>query len=333
MHPMFEIVRIVHPVGHGGFVSETVLGDEFTVVFDCGSKARSHIGLLTREINNLKSLTCSIDLLVISHFDEDHFNGLSLLISTFTVREVIVPSIPKEFRLVYNALTKGAYSQIMNLFEERDIAVREVREATTFRDPEDIWEWIVFPLLNSRDWTNLSKLMLSLSVDPLKLNDVQYVASKLTTIKKCYINAFGTAKMNDNGIVMISQAVQEPIQWHCIAIHNKNYKLSSLFHRTSAFYTGDSNLKGRKKGDVMSFINRHCGRNRLGLVQIPHHGSNRNSSTSLITDFPSDVYYYQDRSVARILRNTGLYSQLSFGNTLLGIHSSASDCFWQLLLF
>lgn len=333
MHPSFAILRIVHPVGQGGFVSETVLDSGFTVVFDCGCKAKNSIGLLTREINNLKHSASSIDRLVVSHFDEDHVNGLSLLVSAIPIREVLIPFIPKEFRLVYNALTGGAYSQIRSLFEERDIEVNETQEITSYKDPDGIWEWIAFPLLNSGDWTNLRLQMKSLSVDVKKLDDAQYVESKLALIKKGYINVFGTAKMNDNGLLMISQAVREPMQWHCFASQNKNSHLGSLFHRTAAFYSGDANLNGRKKGDVISFIHRHCGRNRLGLLQIPHHGSHRNSSSSLITDFPSDVYYYQDRNQARLLRNTGLYSKLLFGNNLLGIHASASDRFGQLICF
>ena len=105
----FVLIRMVHPIGQGGFVSETVLGDGFTVVFDCGSKTKDHEKLLVREINRLKGWTDHIETLVISHFDEDHYNGLSLLVSSFPIREVIVPSIPKEFRRVYDSLTGGAY--------------------------------------------------------------------------------------------------------------------------------------------------------------------------------------------------------------------------------
>jgi len=53
----FELIRMVHPIGQGGFVSETVSGDGFTVVFDCGSKTRNHQKLLAREVKQLRVFT------------------------------------------------------------------------------------------------------------------------------------------------------------------------------------------------------------------------------------------------------------------------------------
>lgn len=330
MHTGFAFARLIHPVGHGGFVSETIMKDGFTVVYDCGSRGKGHDRLLSREINRLKRLTGRIDKLVISHFDEDHVNGLSSLVSEFPIGEVIIPAIPKDFHLVYDILTGEAYTRILNLFEGR-AEIRRIIETSTIYSSDDLWEWIAYPLLSPRDWQNLRIQMLSHSVNMSMLNDVHYIESNLRTIKKCFVLAFGSAKMNENGIVMLSQAFREPGRWHCIIDHHMA-DLGSLFHRTSAFYTGDTNLKGRKKGDVMSFIERYCGRNRLGLVQIPHHGSKSNSSSSFVADFPSDLYFYQDRSMTRLLGNIGLYTQLFRGKNVFGIHSSSFDLFSQFII-
>ncbi|MGL4902776.1 MAG: MBL fold metallo-hydrolase [Cetobacterium sp.] len=67
--------RSVYPVGHGGFHGEKI-GEDFHFIFDCGSKNQKNLNDLIEK--NYKDIT-EIDLLVISHFHEDHYNGLSKL--------------------------------------------------------------------------------------------------------------------------------------------------------------------------------------------------------------------------------------------------------------
>ena len=331
--PGFALERIIHPVGQGGFISETIFWDSFTIVFDCGSKGRKHKELLSRQIDILKKRTSSIDLLFISHFDEDHVNGVTMLVSEFQIEKVIIPFVPAEFRYIYDVLTGGSYSQMRSIIGRRDVLIIEIEDNQSFSDPTHVWEWDALPLLSLSDWNRLRYEMYSHSITISKLDDPQYVASNLATIKGCFISAFGTARMNQNGLVVISQAVEEPMEWNDLFFYNGRSFGGGIFHRTTAFYTGDANLKGRKKGAVISFVKRHCGMNRLGLVQIPHHGSNRNSSSSFPTDFPADVYFYQDRNSVRINRNIGLISKLLWRNVLLGVHSSSSCTFRQLLSF
>lgn len=89
---MEEIIfrRILHPVGHGAFFTEQLkkVDDKerersfLNVVYDCGATARrSNIPSLIKEETKITfNEEEHIDLLFISHFDEDHTNGLEYLL-------------------------------------------------------------------------------------------------------------------------------------------------------------------------------------------------------------------------------------------------------------
>ena len=73
--------RILHPVGHGAFFTEQFWDERknryFNVVYDCGGIRNKTI--LEEEINSSFEENEHIDMLFISHFDDDHVNGLATL--------------------------------------------------------------------------------------------------------------------------------------------------------------------------------------------------------------------------------------------------------------
>ena len=76
------MIRTFHAVGHGCFVTERFKSqkgnDEIKVVYDCGGTNKK---VIEREINNAFKINDNIYALCISHFDNDHINGLPTLIS------------------------------------------------------------------------------------------------------------------------------------------------------------------------------------------------------------------------------------------------------------
>lgn len=84
--------RTLHPVGQGAFFSEQFFDSSnqclFSVIYDCGSTSK---GLLNHEIEQLEK---SIDIMFISHFDNDHINGLKTLIEKKLLRATSVVVIP-----------------------------------------------------------------------------------------------------------------------------------------------------------------------------------------------------------------------------------------------
>lgn len=81
------MTRTFHSVGQGAFYTEVY--DGFNVVYDCGSSTGHN--LVTNEIKKEFHEKEKIDLLFISHFHEDHINGLDFLLDYCDVKYIILP--------------------------------------------------------------------------------------------------------------------------------------------------------------------------------------------------------------------------------------------------
>jgi len=96
-----KIIRVFHPIGQGAFYSENHVGrngDKFNIVYDCGSltvKGRK----LENKIKGSLARGTIIDILFLSHFDEDHVSGVEFLKKHFDVRTVIIPLLEEEAKI------------------------------------------------------------------------------------------------------------------------------------------------------------------------------------------------------------------------------------------
>lgn len=94
-----------HSVGQGCFYSGEIYcatsSKPLRVVYDCGSETRG--GSLEREIRSYQQLVhdSQLDMLVISHLDADHVNGLSLLLDNgLTAENVFLPYLTPAERAI-----------------------------------------------------------------------------------------------------------------------------------------------------------------------------------------------------------------------------------------
>lgn len=88
-----EIVRNHYPVGQGFFSSQQIsYGDEkYTCVYDCGSVSKGGGSLLDKYVGDLRNTTDTINILFLSHFDDDHINGVKKLVGKFNINKIIIP--------------------------------------------------------------------------------------------------------------------------------------------------------------------------------------------------------------------------------------------------
>ena len=92
-----EVTRIIHPIGQGAFYTESIKTNDnlYNVVYDCGSGNYKYTPKrLKQDIASFYNPDDVIDLLFISHFDNDHINGIrELKKRTSKIRNIVVPLI------------------------------------------------------------------------------------------------------------------------------------------------------------------------------------------------------------------------------------------------
>ena len=104
---MMEMARTFHPVGQGAFYSEQFRsenGDDFRIVYDCGTKTSQEKVHPVKVIQEAFNDSKPIDILFISHFDEDHVSMISELLNQHAIiKLVVLPLLPVEETAVLQA--------------------------------------------------------------------------------------------------------------------------------------------------------------------------------------------------------------------------------------
>lgn len=191
MSPKMKLTRIIHPVGQGGFYTETLRQreQEVNIVYDCGGYNRGE----KKMKNYLDSYLFSektkkkIEAVFISHLHADHINGLQYLLDNAEVKYLFLPQLSDNIFLeafLYNFCLTGNYSHVnqflMHLYNgDRTYGDNEIRTkiiqanpANDNRLPEDFnMEEIPMdsPGLNAWDWEQGKSINLS-SIDSISAN-------------------------------------------------------------------------------------------------------------------------------------------------------------------
>lgn len=97
---MFCFKRIFHPVGQGAFFSEHFLLESgksiFNIVYDCGTNSTKPKNMVENNADNMFSCLANnhVDVLFISHLDDDHVNKIKYLIEKKYVDEKTIIIMP-----------------------------------------------------------------------------------------------------------------------------------------------------------------------------------------------------------------------------------------------
>ena len=96
-----EVTRIIHPVGQGGFYSETFKKgyDVFNVIYDCGGNSKTSIDAYLENYYPSDLYSNTIDAVFISHLHDDHINGLQYLLENLNVKYLFLPQLTKNEKL------------------------------------------------------------------------------------------------------------------------------------------------------------------------------------------------------------------------------------------
>lgn len=319
--------RVIFPVGHGGFAFENI--GNTNVIFDCGSDTT--LSRVEMYIDCLIMHGVShIDYLFISHFDKDHVNALKYLINSFQVKQVFIPFVPKEYRIIYNRATLGAYREINNVLQEaRGIEVNEVQDTIQVYNP--LWEWNITNMLTIADLANLSEKIVLEGLDMNRFDEADYVTLYKDKINRAMKKAFGALGPNSKGLVVLSQkivtaTVDNIDLWKDRFSYRLVRGVIGNFDATDCLYVGDANLSSAiNVKEVQDFITKCKAQQPMLLMQIPHHGSRRNMRDTFNMDFPSKYYFVNDINRARIRKKKIVYQALKRKKQLLVVRESCRD--------
>lgn len=91
---LFHVHQRFHAVGHGTFLTGMAEKDSnkvYSWIYDCGSKRSQAVKNALARIKSWKTWSDPVDLLVLSHFDDDHVNGLEDLLKQQRVTCLVMP--------------------------------------------------------------------------------------------------------------------------------------------------------------------------------------------------------------------------------------------------
>ncbi len=314
-----NIIRTFHPVGQGAFYSERI--DNFNLVYDCGTKSEKN--LLAPVVAQSFNRQDIINILVISHFDEDHINLIPKLKETVKdIQTVIYPLMSPEQKAFFLSTyeDKNLYDIVLNPQEyfngakiiwirpadrERDYYYNnEERPPYSIENLEDEQridsgkgisipvsaDWIFIPY--NHDDGSKSKLITTLFEKTFKDDkdfDIDNIADSLSKSHICNkIRAIYKDKSiggtNENSLLMYSG----PIKKDTYYIRRHIQYLYCHFCRPIISHYIGCIYTGDATIDtnILNWINAIKKYYDVGTIQIPHHGSLKSFNPSLLDNGP-----------------------------------------------
>ena len=300
------MIRTFHPIGQGAFYTERF--DNFTIVYDCGSATKgSH---LEDEIKSTFKTDKEIDALFISHFDDDHINGIETLLKNCHVKKVFIPLLTtdeKIERFLFNYLKKKRNKFVHELildpeeaFKNSDTTLVKVKPVNKSSNNEVfqvlsidniehgvtiesnikltaslLANWVFIPF-NFQSSTRAKVLKGLLKKEGIQINTIEDFKKywKNTTIKDQIITTYKRVPGNPNTNSLTLYSGPETLKGNTSISNGKPKTLKCLYTRkeTGCIYFGDYDAKGsRKWKQIYTKYQKYW--HNIGIVQIPHHGS------------------------------------------------------------
>jgi beta-lactamase superfamily II metal-dependent hydrolase len=305
---MTEImIRTFYPIGQGAFYTEKH-DNNINIVYDCGSKSNKN-KVDKKIINSFNNEI--INILFISHYDEDHINKIHLLIQNNTVNIVILPLLHNDERLLlYNFYLSIGFNEVASLInnpdsffsdntkiiyvspdedikndeDETSITLKELETngITTLKNKTKIlinefWEYIPYNHLYTQRNEELINLLKANTIDVENLkSDLNYGLKNISTIRKIYKELSGN--INENSLIVYSgplENVTNHILLECPIFLNHWF----INEKVACIFTGDTNFNIVNIKEVFKKKWK-----LVGTVQIPHHGSKKDFNQNFLSE-------------------------------------------------
>lgn len=253
------------PVGHGLTYAFKI--GRFHLLFDIRKKCNF------TELENFFDGKKEIDIMVISHFDVDHSDGIQKIRANgYKIKKVYIPYIGDDERLLLELIFAFTNRNFNNMLEDLgDVEIVEVRENEAYRfliGKLDFWEFNVHNSAGNAP-TVVKKILSELSAIGIQTNDDvrRNLHTKQAQIKQAYQNAVNnlniTSMFMDHGPIdesMIGISVYSGMEFTSQK-REFSFNASGHFH---SLITGDCNIAKNQ-----SIVQRYA--DRLAYALVPHH--------------------------------------------------------------
>ncbi|WP_157456865.1 MBL fold metallo-hydrolase [Carnobacterium maltaromaticum] len=312
---------ISYPVGQGFFYSGSI--QNFQLVYDCGTEGnvtdlKYLIDFYFEEINKEKT----IDMLVVSHFDNDHVNGLPYLLSKCTVKKMYIPYYEIEDLLVLNLILHIYGEKVEEIILIRPFSSNEEGEEFNVNDDriskelkeklkyhvnntpvllkKEEWEFRFFNVKPERNEKEIeaindlsaefNKEMLHSGVNtiPEMIRKDKDAIKKLKEVLDDYFKKLKKLKINTyltkgDWSNNSSLCLYHAPKEECVEYISKN-KPYFFSDKRGSLLTGDISLKGRRRDQFKEWLNQVDAFNKINVFYLPHHGSENNIKPEFIAE-------------------------------------------------
>ena len=292
------MTRTFQAIGQGAFYTEKFEND-FTVVYDCGGQNKKFIEDKIKEVFNKDE---KIDILFISHFHNDHINGLEFLLNYCDVKEVVLPFLHDNMKLqfIIENVKSRANSQFLintvinpkDTFKEQEVTFIEPFEIDTNSTNIDFYinskkikskyidEWIYIPYnLYYDKFAKTLEIALKNEFTDLSIYNISdKLQSNKAKILDIYTSIVGRNNFNANSMIIYSGLEKDiDLKLQNISFFNNQILTSN---KIGCLYLGDAELKNDSCINKLKYLLRDYW-DDISVVQIPHHGSYRNFHSEL----------------------------------------------------
>jgi len=316
-------IRTFHPVGQGAFYTErhnVGKDDEFTIVYDCGTMTKNGGKTLEKSITSAFSKGQNIDILFISHFHEDHINGIKFLAKHCNIEQVVMPLMDKTaitLSKIRNYLNGGTFDEeliddtekffgantsiikikpadigqearAINPESDREVERRSIQNSGTIfsisneNAPHD-WCFIPFNYKQIERQEQFQKALEESGINLDNIKDVKQIEEHKKEIKKAYEKV--SRDLNINSMILFSGRIGGVDDFvECYGSRCHSYYHYRHCFASGCLYTGDVDLNQKM---IVENIKQSLDNfsHSIGTVQIPHHGSMHNFDKSIL--FPN----------------------------------------------
>lgn len=341
--------RIFHPVGHGAFYTEKFHDTRndslsFTVVYDCGSLS---YGALKGIIDATFTEGDKINFLFISHFHYDHINMVQYLKEICDIDYIIVPNL--SFGVLVESLVHyailgtdlvltnefvGLLSDVYNRADDKIIMIGTCDANCRMLDITDIpreinnngrllsniefgfrnWRYRPYVSIDGKTDDLLKEIKKDPHFKDVKWNDVN-VHSLFDLIKTVDVDVLKEIYWKVYGNKHNSYSMPVYSGLNCTGRCRKNCHKQGTFSticHTNCLYMGDYDAKSTNNCDALKRFYGDSWR-RIGLIQVPHHGSEHNSDEELyspnklciISSGREDRYGHPNQATINAIRSVG----------------------------